>query len=178
MQWYNEPPAWHETDSQITMTAGAQTDFWRYTRHTYITDNGNFYYRSVTGDFTATVRVSGAYADQYDQAGLMVRENALIWMKCGIEYVDGTMNASAVITREFSDWSILPLAERPAAVWFRVERIAEAIEVSYSLDGVSFTLIRQGYLSTAPTLEVGVMAAAPLGNGFEATFSDFVITQE
>lgn len=178
MQWYNEPSFWQEDEHSITVKAGGKTDFWRFTRHTYITDNGNFYYRSVTGDFTATVKVSGAYADQYDQAGLMVRESALVWMKCGIEYVDGTMNASAVLTREFSDWSILPLAGRPADIWFRVERIAEAIEVSYALDGENFTMIRQGYLSTAPTLQVGVMAAAPLGDGFEVTFSDFSVIQE
>ena len=60
-------------------------------------------YETVTGDFTATVKITGNYAVLYDQAGLMVRESETVWMKCGIEYLEGVQQASAVITRDFSD---------------------------------------------------------------------------
>ena len=35
-------------------------------------------------------------------------------MKCGIELVDGVQHASVVVTREYSDWSVVPLPRRPA----------------------------------------------------------------
>lgn len=145
------------------------------TLHNFIKDDAPFYFQEVSGDFTATVKVTGAYRSLYDQAGLMVRESETVWMKCGIEFLEGVQQASAVITREFSDWSIVPLPDNPPTIWFRAKRTGAAIEVFYSRDGADFSLIRQGYLSAAPTLKVGVMCAAPTGDGFDVTFEDFTI---
>ena len=157
MIWQHEPAQWQQDDKGIA-------------------DNAPFYAREVTGDFTAIVRVAGAYNALYDQAGLMVRENERVWMKCGIEFLDGVQQASAILTRDYSDWSVLPLPDNPAATWFRVQRFGTAVEVSYSRDGVTYQLIRQGYLSSAETLWVGLMCAAPKGEGFSVTFEDFAIT--
>ena len=85
--------------------------------------------------------------------------------------------ASAVVTRDFSDWSILPLAAVPERVWFRLQRIGSAIEVSYALDGATYTMIRQAYLTEAGTVQVGVMCAAPKGDGFEVNFRDYGVTR-
>lgn len=177
MQWYNEPESWNETDDTLRLTADGDTDFWRVTLHDFVADDAPFYYREVEGDFTATAKVTGDYADQYDQAGLMVRESETHWLKCGIEYLDGVQTASAVLTRDFSDWSVLPLDEAPESTWVRVERTGAAVEVSYSLDGDDYTMIRQGYLSDAGTLQVGLMAAAPQGDGFETVFEEFTVEQ-
>lgn len=177
MQWYNEPPKWSHEGDTITFTCGAQTDYWRVTLHNFIQDDGNFYYAPITGDFTATVKVTGAYADLYDQAGIMVRASATVWMKCGIEYLDGVQQASAVVTRDFSDWSVVALADNPASVWVRVQRTGSALEVYYSRDGETFTLIRQSYLTDAPTLDVGLMSCAPKGNGFETVFEGYKVVQ-
>ena len=65
---------------------------------------------SITGskrDFVASVKVTGQYKALYDQAGLMLRLDDQNWIKTGIEYVDERQNVSAVVTREFSDWSRL-----------------------------------------------------------------------
>jgi regulation of enolase protein 1 (concanavalin A-like superfamily) len=102
MQWYNEPLQWHEDNGVIHITAGAKTDFWRQTHYGFIRDNGNFYYRQVSGDFTAEVKITGCYQSLYDQAGLMIRESENIWLKCGIEFVEGVQNVSAVVTRDYS----------------------------------------------------------------------------
>ncbi len=177
MKWYNEPTQWQEQDGRVTMTAGAKTDYWRVTRHDFIKDDAPFYYEDVTGDFTATVKITGQYAAQYDQAGLMVRESETVWMKCGIEFLDGVQQASAVITRDFSDWSIVALVDNPASIWVRVQRFGSALEVAYATDGQTYTLIRQGYLSDADSLQVGLMCAAPQGDGFEVTFEGFVVSR-
>lgn len=175
MNWYNEPQKWQEKDKTLIMQCEGKTDFWRVTRHDFIKDDAHFYYEELKGDFTVTVKITGDYATLYDQAGIMIRENELNWMKCGIEYLDGVQQASAVITHEFSDWSIVPLNDNPTSIWIQAKRIGEAIEVYFSRDGENFIMIRQGYLSISEKLQVGMMCAAPTGDGFEVKFEDFSI---
>lgn len=176
MQWLNEPPRWRESGELIEITAGARTDFWRKTHDGGNRDNGHFYYRSFSGDFRAEVKVSGRYAAQYDQAGLMVRLDETCWLKCGVEFLDGVQQASAVVTHDWSDWSVLPLAN-PPAIWLRVVRSGATLEVFYSLDGQAFSMIRQAYLTETARLDVGVMIAAPTGPGFSATFEGFQVAE-
>src|SRR5438132_821474 len=109
MNWYNEPPTWDIQGNKITIQTAPKTDFWRLTAGGYITDSGHFYYQRQDGDFRATVKFSGTYQALYDQAGLMVRLNETTWMKCGIEFIEGAQHVSAVVTREYSDWSIVAL---------------------------------------------------------------------
>jgi uncharacterized protein len=177
VQWINEPQQWQQQGSTISVTADRDTDFWRVTRHDFIKDDAHFYYQEVTGDFTATVKVTGEYNALYDQAGLMVRENERVWLKCGIEYLNGVQQASAVTTRDFSDWSIVPLPDNPTSIWVQVSRFGSALEVSYSRTGEDFTLIRQSYLTETATLKVGLLLAAPKGDGFAAHFEQFNIVQ-
>lgn len=174
MQWHNPPPDWRQQGDAIRVTAGPQTDFWRRPNRGGVRDHGHFYYRPVTGDFTAEVHLSGSYRDQYDQAGLMVRADETCWMKCGVEYVDGRQNASVVVTRQWSDWSMVPIGD-PPGVWLRVVREGSTVTVSYSLDGESYAVMRQALLTEVATVDVGPMIAAPKGNGFSASFRGFRI---
>lgn len=175
MQWINEAPSWSHDDDTITLTCAAKTDFWRITHDNGQRDSGHFYGQSASSDFLAEVRFSGEYAALYDQAGLMVRLDEKNWIKCGIELFNGVQHASAVVTREYSDWSIVPLVDAPSALWMRVKREGNAIEVSYSLDGESYTMLRQSYFPPQVPVMVGVMACAPTGDGFTTTFKDFSV---
>lgn len=178
MEWYNKPAKFSEDKESktISMTVPGKTDYWRVTLHGFIKDDAPFYHHkeAIDGDFEASVKFTGKYATLYDQAGLMVRQDEKNWMKCGIEYYKETQHASTVITRDFSDWSILPVDGNPASVWLKAKRTKECIETFYSLDGTNYIQIRQGYLSTAP-LQVGIMAAAPTGDGFDVIFEDFTL---
>ena len=175
MEWLNEPPQWSADDGVTTAQAAPNTDFWRITHDDGERDSGHFYFQRVVGDFIASVKVAGAYHALYDQAGLMVRLDARTWLKCGIEYVGDVQHVSAVVTRDFSDWSIIPVAP-PPALWLRVVRQGHTVEVSYALDGrEDYTLLRQAYLTREPALDVGVMLCAPSGDGFEARFEGFAV---
>ncbi len=171
-QWYNIPPVWSEQDGVVRVTTGKKTDFWRVTHYGFIRDNGHFYYQNITGDFTTQVKVTGKYEKLYDQAGLMVRLDEKTWLKCGIEFVNGVQQASAVVTREYSDWSVVPLQENPESIWLRLKRNGETVEVEYSLDGESYNLLRLAYLTTANELQVGLMCASPDGDGFSVVFEE------
>jgi regulation of enolase protein 1 (concanavalin A-like superfamily) len=173
MQWYNEPPQWTEKGNVIQVQTAAKTDFWRTTHYGFIRDNGHFYYQEISGNFTAEVKIIGEYKDLYDQAGLMIRQNQTVWLKSGIEFVNGVQQASVVVTRDYSDWSVVPLPENPEWIILRLKRNAEAVEVEYSLDGDRYTLLRLAYLSTQEKLQVGLMCASPDGEGFSVAFKDW-----
>ncbi|ELZ26914.1 hypothetical protein C475_08266 [Halosimplex carlsbadense 2-9-1] len=178
MEWLNEPASWDHSADRLTVEADGETDFWRVTKHGFVADDGHFFHRDVAGDFTATVEVAGEYGTLYDQAGLMVREDAETWLKCGVEYVDGVQQVGAVVTRGVSDWSKSPLNDDPESVWVRVERTGSTVEVSFSRDGDDYVMIRQASLSEAERLRVGPMAAAPKGDGFRTTFEGFSVETE
>jgi uncharacterized protein len=178
MKWYNEPPVWKAEGSKITATAAPKTDYWRITHDGGKRDNGHFYFEDVTGDFVADVKFSGDYRDLYDQAGLMVRLNETVWMKCGIELFEGLQHVSAVVTREFSDWSVVPLSNPPAALWLRIIRHGATFDVRYSLDGTTYSLLRSTTLTSEPTIGVGIMLCSPIGNGLSAAFDGLAIRKE
>lgn len=171
MQWFSEPKHWRTEGDRIDVSVDPGTDFWRKTHYGFIRDNGHFGYSEAQGDFSVEVKVMGAYRELYDQAGLMLRSDEAHWIKTGIEYVHGVQYVSAVVTNDFSDWSVAPLAGNPPAIWLRAVRKAEAVEIFYSLDGADYTLLRIAYLPPTPAIAVGVMCAAPDGGGFDVTFT-------
>lgn len=173
MQWLNEPRTWEIDGDTIRVTADAGSDFWRKTHYGFIRDNGHVLYTTVAGDFEVTVKVAGGYHELYDQAGLMVRVDAEHWIKTGIEYVHGVQYVSAVVTNDFSDWAVAPLPQNPPAIWLRLVRKAEAVEIFYSLDGAAYTLLRIAYLLPSAEAMAGVMCAAPDGSGFPVEFTGF-----
>lgn len=175
MQWYNPPAAWKEENGSLSVTTAAHSDFWRKTHYGFIRDNGHFYYQDAPGDFILEVRVDGQYKDRYDQAGLMLRVDAANWIKTGIEFFDGHQHVSAVVTREFSDWSVIRLAAPQPSLWLRVTRVAETVQVFYALDGQNYSLLRLAYLQPSAVTQVGPMCASPDGAGFDILFHDFTV---
>ena len=177
MQWLNEPAVWKQEKDTLYVTSDAGTDFWRLTHCGEIHDNGHFYYRSMTGDFTAEATLKGDYHDLYDQSGLMVRLDETCWLKCGIEYVDGVWHVSAVVTREWSDWSMI-LLPTTDPVSIRLRRLGGCFEIYYAAGRNDYTMYRQAFLTEASTLMVGIMSASPTGKGFTAQFERFIVTKE
>ena len=173
MDWYNEPPRWTAQGDSVTMLSASQTDFWRLAG--IARDNGHFYYQRQAGDFLMQCKFSGEYNAQYDQAGLMARLDEAHWIKCGIEFFEGAQQVSAVVTREYSDWSITPLVSTPAALWLRMKRQGAVIEIEYALDGIRYRLLRQAYFSTNEAMDAGLMCASPEGPGFSVTFEGVTI---
>jgi regulation of enolase protein 1 (concanavalin A-like superfamily) len=177
LQWLNPPSKWEIQADRLSVDVSANTDFWRKTHYGFIRDNGHFLYKQVSGDFVVQVRLQGDYVATYDQGGLMLRASDQYWVKCGIEYVDGIQQASAVVTNDFSDWSVIPLKTNPREVWFRVARQDCSLEIFYSLNGHDYTMSRTAYLKCSRGLNAGIMCAAPQGPGFHINFSDLSIEE-
>jgi regulation of enolase protein 1 (concanavalin A-like superfamily) len=178
MRWFNPPANAAVSGERLTAATAPKSDFWRKTHYGFTRDNGHFFFREVEGDFTVEVRVIGEYTDLYDQAGLMLRVDEENWIKTGIEFFDGQQHASAVVTREFSDWSVTRLEGAPRSIWLRATRKAEAVEIFTSLDGQTYQLLRLAYLKPSAVTQVGPMCASPDGSGFTAHFEGFTIRAE
>ncbi len=176
MQWFNEPQDWQAEANALSLFVSGKTDYWRETHYGFTVDDGPFYYQNRGGEFSVEVSIQGDYQTRYDQMGLMLRLDEANWIKFGVEFVDEKINVSAVVTRNKSDWSILPLDHRPKQIWLKAVRVLDAVEMFYSLDGKDYQMVRLAHFPDKRPVMVGMMAASPDGEGFSAEFKDFSIT--
>lgn len=174
MQWLNKPPDWQAGNERLRVITGANTDFWRITHYGFIRDNGHFYYDKRAGDFTVQVKIEAQYEALYDQAGIMIRLDSTNWIKAGVEYTDGSPHFSVVVTRDFSDWSVLP-TDSGGPVWLRLTRQGSAIRIQYSVDGIAFPMLRLAYFPESNDTLVGLMCCSPERGGFNVEFTEFKI---
>jgi len=160
--WTREPTSWELTGETLVWRCQGGTDYWRKTEGLPPVHNGCSLLTPVERDFELELLVDGAFADRYDQAGLMVLASEQRWLKAGIE-LDGDLHLSAVNTHDESDWSREPW--KGSAVRLRVARIDETIEVSAEADG-KWRVFRT--LSFSGPVGIGPYSCAPKGSGFEA----------
>jgi len=175
VQWLNEPAQWSEADGALTVTADPGTDFWRTTGYGYIRDSGHLYGEMLSGDFDFSMRVRGRYSAQYDQAGAMVRVDERHWLKTGIEFFDGRMRMSTVVTLDYSSWALAELPPDATELSLLLTRRGDAVEVRYSAGGGQIQLASLIYLPPDQGVLAGPMCAAPEGGGFEVSFHDVAI---
>jgi regulation of enolase protein 1 (concanavalin A-like superfamily) len=165
VQWLNEPARWSAQGSELAVTADAATDFWRVTGYGYIRDSGHLYGEVMGGDFDLSVLVRGCYADQYDQAGAMVRVDERRWLKTG-----------TVVTLDHSSWALADLPQAARELSLLLSRRGDSVEVRYRVDGGELQLAAVAYLPPDDQVLAGAMCAAPQGRGFRVTFHDLAIT--
>lgn len=175
-RWLNPPADWSGDATDLRLTTDAKTDFWRETFYGFVRDSGHAYVTPVEDDFSASAIVLGDYRELYDQAGLFLRVDECNWIKAGVEFTDGLMHFSVVVTREVSDWSViaLPDAGPTDAVSVRVTRHGHAVRVQYAIDGAPWQMARLCPFLDAPA-EIGMMACSPERAGFSARFRNFVV---
>jgi regulation of enolase protein 1 (concanavalin A-like superfamily) len=170
-RWLNEPAVWEASPGGLTVVAEPDTDFWRTTHYGFVRDTGHVLGRDVEGDFVLTASFGADYAAQYDQAGVVLRIDERNWIKSGIELVDGRHQLSAVVTRDVSDWSVVPVdgADR---VTISAERTGDTVTLRCGTgDAPPSTMLRLAYLPPGVPVFAGVMCAAPDGPGFTARFT-------
>ena len=173
MQWFNEPEHWEIKGNSLTMDVPAHCDYWRISHYGFTVDDAPFFYATYGGEFEAKVKISGDYKVRFDQACMMIRIDKENYLKAGIEYVDGKDHLSCVVTHHTSDWSVIELDRPVDYVWIKAVRRLDAIEVFYSFDDKSYTLMRNCWMQDNTPVKVGLAAACPDGDGFSAHFDSF-----
>lgn len=182
--WLNPPAAWQPGEDSLEITSAPDTDFWVDTHYGYSRDSGHALLRPVPQTFALRCSFAGDYRDQYDQAGLMLRADDKNWIKTGIEYVDGEYQLSAVVTRDVSDWNVVPLARishpapTPATVTVEMHREGDAVTLRYAVAGSEpDTLLRLAYFPPQAAAEAGPMCASPTGSGFTSRFTSLTFAE-
>jgi len=175
MSWLNEPLSAASVGDSLVVRTRKATDFWHETFYGFRRHSGHFLRRKVAGEFTAEVTVSGKFDELYDQAGLMLRIDDTHWVKTGIEFTDGAMHFSVVITDGLSDWSLFEWPESSTEARIRLTRHRDGIRVHYFDGKQRWRPVRLGHLAWTEAAEVGVMCCSPEREGFEASFRDFRI---
>ncbi len=177
MQWFNEPEKWEIKNNTLNMEVTPKSDYWRVSHYGFTVDDAPFYYTTYGGEFEVKVKITGNYKTRFDQMGLMLRIDSERWIKAGIEFVDNKFNISAVVTDKKSDWSVIQLDKTPSFVWIKAVRRLDAIELFYSYDDKNYIMIRNAPFQDNIPVMVGLMAACPDGDGFNAKFENFKVTQ-
>ncbi len=173
--WHAEPPEWALTPEALTLRTGNETDFWQDTFYGFRRDDGHLLSIAAPPTFTATITFDGDYRVLYDQAGLMLRCDAGHWIKAGIEFSDGLLLFSTVVTRDGrSDWSVTAAPDGLAAHTVRLTRIGAAVLVHHQVADGGWRLMRVADFPDAPA-RIGPMACSPQRGGFEARFTEFAI---
>lgn len=175
MQWYNEPQKWQIKDNALLIQVTPKSDYWRISHYGFTVDDAPFYYTTYGGEFEVKVKLTGDYKVRFDQMGLMIRIDQKNYIKTGVEFVDGKFNISTVVTNQKSDWSVSPLDKVPPFVWIKAIRRLDAVEIYYSLDDKNYVMTRNAPLADNTPVMVGLMAACPDGNGFQAKFENFSV---
>ena len=175
MQWFNEPEQWEIKENTLIVSVTPQSDYWRISHYGFTVDDAPFYYATYGGEFEVKVKVSADYRARFDQAGIMLRIDKENYIKTGIEFVDGKFNLSTVVTHHTSDWSVITLDKPVPYIWIKAVRRLDAVEVFYSFDDKEYVMMRNAWLQDNTPVMVGLMAASPDGDGFQATFEHFKV---
>jgi regulation of enolase protein 1 (concanavalin A-like superfamily) len=173
--WLNEPAQWSLDKGILRVTTDLKTDFWRETHYGFVRHTGHLFGYRTSGDFTASVRVRGAFRELYDQAGIMVLLDEQRWVKAGIEYSDARSSVSSVLTTAKSDWALSAFSGDPGDFWVRATLADGVLKLQVSADGKVWPFIRLCPFPIAPAYIVGPMCCTPERAGLEVEFSNFKI---
>ncbi len=171
--WLNPPPAHRIEVGRLHVTTGEKTDFWQGTLYGFHRDDGHFLAFDAPETFDAVLSFESPFDTLYDQAGIMLRQGAEVWVKAGIEYSDGVLNFSTVVTNGVSDWSVQPVPGETGPFTIRLIRKPDAIVV-HRLSPDGWRLMRLAPFLNGPA-QVGPMACSPERAGLEVTFSGFTL---
>ena len=174
--WLNEPKSWEIAGRSLRMTTDKKTDFWRETHYGFVRDSGHFFGCAVTGEFSAQLRIRARYAEQYDQAGIMVRIDEQRWVKAGIEFCDGRPCLGSVLTLARSDWATGIFDGDAGDFRIRATVAKGVLKLQASADGRVWPILRLCPFPVAEKYLVGPMACTPERSGLEVEFSDLTIT--
>ena len=183
LYWYCPPARWSASKSGLILEPDAKTDYWQKTHYGFKVDNGHFLFLELEGNFTLYTRVSFFPANQYDQAGLMVRFSPEYWIKTSVEYEphEPSRLGSVVTNHGYSDWATQSFPADQNALEFRIQREGEDYILSYRAPGDenSWVQMRIAHLHnpTERPIQCGLYACSPIGAGFKAAFEYLKVEQ-
>ncbi|WP_248703919.1 DUF1349 domain-containing protein [Curtobacterium sp. MWU13-2055] len=172
--WTHEPEAVELDGDVLRVTAVEGSDAWRTTSYGFVHDSEHALVQPLDGSFSVEASFVLDYTEQFDQAGVFLRVDERNWIKAGVEFSDGTPQLGAVVTRDFSDWSVAPVPEWVGrVVTVRASRDGDAVTVRAWADDEEPRLVRVAYLDPDAAVSAGLLCAAPTRAGLTVTFTGY-----
>jgi regulation of enolase protein 1 (concanavalin A-like superfamily) len=169
--WLNPPENIESNAAGTFVTAQENSDFWRTTSYGFIHDSGHALLNDFPQDSAIEVSWILNYDQQFDQAGLMVWSDQKHWIKAGVEFADAAPQLGAVVTNEYSDWSVAPVAEwMNKEVHLRISRSGDALTIRARCDG-EWQLVRLAPLDPNKQWSAGIHLASPTRSGLTVQFT-------
>ena len=113
-------------------------------------------------------------SEQFDQAGLFLRHDDEHWIKTGLEYSDGILQAGAVVTWPNSDWSVAPVpAWNGHVVTVRASRTGDAVTIRARRGDEAWQLLRVIPAPADAELTGGPYVCAPTRAGLVVRFLEW-----
>lgn len=173
--WTNRPEAVRLDGTALVVTAAAYSDAWRETGYGFTHASENALLTPFREGAAVEVVFDVQFARQFDQAGVLLRAGDDLWVKAGVEMVDGAPQLGAVVTRGRSDWSVAPVrhwAGQRARVRLSWER--GAVTVRAGLDSERLALVRLLPFE-ASAAAAGPFCCSPTRGGLDVRFHSWTV---
>lgn len=172
--WTTEPVSAEVDGARLVVEAREGSDAWRTTSYGFVHDDAHALVVPLGQAAAAEVSFVLDYAEQFDQAGVMIHVDSETWIKAGVEVSDGSPQVGAVVTHGVSDWSVAPVPEWVGReVTVRASRSGDAITVRARVDDEPWRLVRVAPLSPEVDASVGPFCCAPSRSGLRVAFTGF-----
>ncbi|QSF42768.1 DUF1349 domain-containing protein [Paenibacillus tianjinensis] len=176
--WSNQPQSIMEQSGSLVVEAVEGSDYWQKTMYQFQHDNGHALLAAWDDQSAVEVSfASGSLTALYDQAGIMLWHSPTEWIKAGIELNDGVPHVGAVVTDEYSDWSLSPVPEWTGEnITIRASRLEDAVILRARTDIHPWRTIRVARFPYKTDVQAGPLLCAPTRAGLTVEFTRWVTT--
>jgi uncharacterized protein len=176
--WLNRPPSAGIEQGRLKVRAAQGSDAWRTTSYGFVRDSPHALLTDLPDEMAVEVSFLADFDQLFDQAGVLVRVDEQNWIKAGIEFSDGSLQASAVVTRGVSDWSISPVPDWAGReVTVRASRSGTALTVRIRPADQPWQLLRLAPIDPWAAVYAGPYCCAPQRAGLTVTFTRWQVGQ-
>ncbi len=166
-RWSVEPESARVDGRDLVVVPRPDSDLWRTTSYGFVHDDGPGLLVALPDGTAVEVSFVLDFAEQFDQAGILVRADERHWMKAGAEYVDGAPQVGAVVTRDVSDWSSAAVPQwQGRVVTVRASRSGDALTIRARTSG-DWQLVRLAPLDPDLVWYAGPYCCSPSHGGLD-----------
>lgn len=172
MHWENKPLSYQIKEKSILVIAGPKSDMFRDPNVTYNTDNAPKLVFTPDEDFVFSTSVEHAFANKWDAGGIVLKQDSLNWVKfCFEKDYTGANRVVSVVTKDISD-DCNSVELKSTKVYFRIAKAGNVITLYYSIDAITWLLVRHFQFNVTRPLQLGLIAQSPTGDSCKVTFGD------
>ena len=170
--WLNRPPHVAISRGRLVVRAARGSDAWRTTSYGFIRDSAHALLSDCPDGWAVQVSFLADFDRQFDQAGILVRIDERRWVKAGVEFCDGFLQASAVVTDDVSDWSVAWAPDWVGSeITVRVSRSGDALTFRIRREDEPWRLLRLAPIDPDAVAYAGPYCAAPERDGLTVSFT-------